>query len=849
MFSMPLAAVNKQASREILFSKFLLRYFLCQYCARMEGYDRSIFGKNLDEVSFLIRAFGLLLIFTVLSVHIPVVPADVTGDGVESCNAVETGKHSHVKDRSSEILAVSMAKAPESGAEASENDIKTSGITAVSAGISREYRKGNTGKVVLVVMDRIGWNDIYEADTPNIDRLMNIGAIGLMTTNTAGSRSCNNLYVTMGAGARITGSANSPLAFSSQDTYQGQKITDLYYQITGKVMPTGSIANLGIAQVYRNNLNRPYTVKVGALGTALREEGRSVAVIGNSDTPDRYLRYLVSMLMDDGGIVPLGDVSRSLTEKDGSRPFGIKVDSEKMIRAVDRIWDEADVIGVEWGDTCRAEDYRYNLMDQMLEAHRQNALEDGDAFIGRLLDRLDLKRDLIMVFTPLGPLRDLQKNNRLTPIIVAGKGVGRGWMTSASTHRMGVVTNLDVGVTVLDFFGISPLPGQGGAAIRSIYNNQGIEGILLFNQRLVEIFNQRSFLIRGFVLLLIAVVGASLFVLFFKTRYLNMMKPCILFIMLIPHTYMLLSMVRQSTTAGSALAALLINLLLTAAVWYIFPHTLDRILAVCVLMTAILLIDQWTGARLIQGSPLGYDVISGARFYGIGNEYMGALTGAACIGGTCIIERFVRYGRWVTWGVLLCLAVILSVLALPWWGANVGGAVTAFAAFGVLAILVTTHSITWKHIAVIAATLSLFIAAVFVLDSFRTVESQSHMGQTVELIRENGIQELYNIAYRKLSMNIRLFKNTIWTRVFLSSLLSMVILFYRPAGIFKDVREKYPYLSYGFISGLVGSIAAFAVNDSGIVAAATSMIYVGLSFILIIIQRLQEIIAEKNTSD
>ena len=184
------------------------------------------------------------------------------------------------------------------------------------------------------------------------------------------------------------------------------------------------------------------------------------------------------------------------------------------------------------------------------------------------------------------------------------------------------------------------------------------------------------------------------------------------------------------------MAALLINLLLTAAVWYIFPHTLDRILAVCVLMTAILLIDQWTGARLIQGSPLGYDVISGARFYGIGNEYMGALTGAACIGGPCIIERFVRYGRWVTWGVLLCLAVILSVLALPWWGANVGGAVTAFAAFGVLAILVTTYSITWKHIAVIAATLSLFIAAVFVLDSFRTVESQSHMGQTVELIRE-----------------------------------------------------------------------------------------------------------------
>ena len=74
--------------------------------------------------------------------------------------------------------------------------------------------------------------------------------------------------------------------------------------------------------------------------------------------------------------------------------------------------------------------------------------------------------------------------------------------------------------------------------------------------------------------------------------------------------------------------------------------------------------------------------------------------------GTCIIERFVRYGRWVTWGVLLCLAVILSVLALPWWGANVGGAVTAFAAFGYWDSC--NHVFNYlKHIAVIAATLSL----------------------------------------------------------------------------------------------------------------------------------------------
>ena len=277
------------------------------------------------------------------------------------------------------------------------------------------------------------------------------------------------------------------------------------------------------------------------------------------------------------------------------------------------------------------------------------------------------------------------------------------------------------------------LSGQGGAVIGSVRNDKGIEGILTFNQRLVEIFNQRPFLIRSFVFSLIAVVGASLFVLFFKTQYLHMIKPCLLFIMLIPHSYLLLSMVHQPVLIGSVLIALLIALVLTIIVWYVFRQTLDKILAVCVLLMVILSVDQWTGARLIKGSPLGYDVISGARFYGIGNEYMGALVGAACIGGACLIERFVRYGRWVVWGVLLCLAVVLSVLALPWWGANVGGAVSAFAAFGILAMLVTMHSITWRRVVAMTAVLAVLLAAIFILDSFQGRRKSISYGTDCEI--------------------------------------------------------------------------------------------------------------------
>ena len=218
----------------------------------------------------MIRTFRFLVIFTVLSVYVLAVPTGAQDIGVVSCSAVAADESNRVNVAEENdtmngsglcISDVNDTAVTESGAKVTESGTTAPETGKISTGLSGKHREGNTGKVVLMVIDRIGWKDIYEADTPNIDRLMEIGAIGLMTTNTAGSRSCNNLYVTMGAGARITGSANSPLSFSSEDVYQGQKITDLYYQITGRSPPAGACQS-GIAQVYRNNLNRPYPVRL-----------------------------------------------------------------------------------------------------------------------------------------------------------------------------------------------------------------------------------------------------------------------------------------------------------------------------------------------------------------------------------------------------------------------------------------------------------------------------------------------------------------------------------------------------------------------------------------------------------
>ncbi|NLB42173.1 MAG: hypothetical protein GX815_07910 [Clostridiales bacterium] len=89
------------------------------------------------------------------------------------------------------------------------------------------------GKVFLIFIDRVVLSDFYDANTPNLDLLVQQGGIGLMTTNTGGSRSQRDAYLTMDAGTRVSASDKSPLGLHLDEIHQGVPAGDLYKQITG----------------------------------------------------------------------------------------------------------------------------------------------------------------------------------------------------------------------------------------------------------------------------------------------------------------------------------------------------------------------------------------------------------------------------------------------------------------------------------------------------------------------------------------------------------------------------------------------------------------------------------------
>ena len=76
--------------------------------------------------------------------------------------------------------------------------------------------------------------------------------------------------------------------------------------------------------------------------------------------------------------------------------------------------------------------------------------------------------------------------------------------------------------------------------------------------------------------------------------------------------------------------------------------------------------------------------------------------------------------------------------------------------------------------------------------------------------------------------------------MFLLSLLVYGFLFMRPIGLMKGFIAGNQKLAAGIVSVVVGSIVAMAVNDSGVVAGATTIIFAVLVQLYVIIDSYQQ---------
>lgn len=100
-------------------------------------------------------------------------------------------------------------------------------------------------------------------------------------------------------------------------------------------------------------------------------------------------------------------------------------------------------------------------------------------------------------------------------------------------------------------------------------------------------------------------------------------------------------------------------------------------------------------------------------------------------------------------------------------------------------------------------------------------------------VLEGRWETIGQIIVRKLSMNWHLLNVSAWSKVLITSIVVIAVLVLRPRGIFKQWQLQYPYLMYGFSANAVGAIIALLVNDSGVVAASTMIVFVAAPMLLL----------------
>jgi hypothetical protein len=217
--------------------------------------------------------------------------------------------------------------------------------------------------------------------------------------------------------------------------------------------------------------------------------------------------------------------------------------------------------------------------------------------------------------------------------------------------------------------------------------------------------------------------------------------------------------------------------------------------------------------------------MNGARYYGIGNEFAGILEGSTIIGTATLYQELSKHRR-ILLPVFLAYFVFMTYVSYaPGFGADAGGLITAVIALGFFSLRLMDKRVSKRELLyLLLLTLLLLGLGAFIDMTFNSLHG-SHIGQAFSLLVQGNYAEIGNIIYRKIAMNIKLMNYSIWTKVLLASLAALGVLLYKPVGFFKQLTDSVPNMKKGFEAIFVASLVGFLVNDSGIVQAATTFIY------------------------
>ena len=449
---------------------------------------------------------------------------------------------------------------------------------------------------------------------------MEHASVGAMNMKTGGRETLSNSYAALGAGTRAVAPADEGFYHPDEPVVDvgGLESTTaglLYTRRMGEEAPRGSVVYPGIMRYRAENEKIYFTVKPGALGEALQQKGLSTLVLGNLDEGNKPVRYAPLLTMNSRGITPEGSVGKGMLVSDPKRPYGVKTHYRRI---GDRLfsWRKSGLAVVDLGDLYRLEKFGETMSPTVRQKMRQQILMELDAFLGQVLSRAGENRLVMLTSTSGG----LPEEEGLFPVLMYQSSEKQpGLLTSSTTRRTGMISNIDLAPTLLDRMGVEIPDEMLGRPMKVVTGNNGMFWSTV--DRVESINRLRPSVLYSYILIQMLVLVTGLTLILKNGRGRGWMESVFLAVMLTPFLFLILS----DVTAGSwwmvsgtlVLTGLAFSKVLTRA------STLPLLFWAGLLGFLPVVVDGLLGGPLIRHSFLGYDPIKGARYYGVGNEYMG----------------------------------------------------------------------------------------------------------------------------------------------------------------------------------------------------------------------------------
>lgn len=721
-------------------------------------------------------------------------------------------------------------------------------------------------QVIILAVDMFSFNDLQELRyrQPFAGHMHKAGYAAL-TMRTAGPRTAANGYLLMGSGGQAQYTeASETLYQHNESTSNNETAEQRMSRLTNPhtINKKSALLYPGIFRLQRDNENKPFTARIGLMGDGIERVDGTVAFYGNADYGEKKQRHAALLGVTSTGEIRKGMVSPDmLLEKDLRYPYGLRTKKDVVLQQIAEDKSSSLIIW-QYGDLARL----YRQMPEMSPSHFKQMYHQiiGDLakIAGQIIAKLQPGQMFLLLSADANPIA-IKEKSILTPFLMwTYSGVKTGELTSITTRQPGLVSGLDLLPTVYHWIHLplpehvighvihpatnQPIPFISTTEVSQVKGNQSDWRISSFFQkidRIHRIYANRPSIIYSFVILQLAGLLLGL-LLWYRYQYQSravsvrvrkFVRLLLTGLLLVPFLLLLEPLVDISLPVLATLS--LLGIVAGVMAYWLCRLSLSTgffLIGVCT--TIGLLVDGFTGAHLMKRSFLGYDPVIGARFYGMGNEYEGVLIGASLL-------FFAAFYQWEQArerkqikdeqtnlslvGLILiiaCMGIILWYLASPQYGTNAGGFLATGLAYVVT--LLRFYQIRLRKISLLLIGGSLFvgIASLLIIHLF-SMQPMTHVGKVAHDIITGNWIEVGQIIQRKLEMNLRLIRVSLWSKVFFLSLFIVGVISFYPQQYMRRLYASYPALVMGFSGIIAGSLAGLFLNDSGIVSAATSIIF------------------------